>query len=57
MHRYMRGMSNGGSVSGQALDNDRLYRVREVKGIDQTKMINRALWTLSERMAELKVAA
>ena len=30
---------------------------REVKGIDQNKTLNRALWTLAERMQELKVAA
>lgn len=30
---------------------------REVKGIDQNKALNRALWTLAERMTELKAAA
>lgn len=30
--------------------------VREVKGIDQNRALNRALWTLAERMAELKAA-
>lgn len=34
----------------------RNQRVREVKGIDQSKTLNRALWTLTERMAELKAA-
>jgi len=29
---------------------------REVKGIDQNKGLNRALWTLAERMKELKAA-
>lgn len=29
---------------------------REVKGIDQSRALNRALWTLAERMAELKAA-
>jgi hypothetical protein len=29
---------------------------REVAGIDQNKALNRALWTLAERMAELKAA-
>ena len=36
---------------------DRGYKrrtVREVSGIDQGKALNRALWTLTERMAELK---
>ena len=31
-------------------------RVREVAGIDQNKALNRALWTLTERLAELKAA-
>ena len=38
---------------------DRGYKrrtVREVSGIDQGKALNRALWTLTERMAELKEA-
>jgi hypothetical protein len=30
---------------------------REVQGIDQNRALNRALWTLSERMAQLKAAA
>nr|WP_226554751.1 DUF932 domain-containing protein [Celeribacter naphthalenivorans] len=30
---------------------------REVKGIDQSKTLNRAMWMLTERMAELKAAA
>jgi hypothetical protein len=32
-------------------------RTREVAGIDQNKALNRALWTLTERMAELKKSA
>jgi hypothetical protein len=32
----------------------RLVRTREVKGIDQDVKLNRALWQLAERMAELK---
>lgn len=32
----------------------RRYTMREVNGIDQNRSLNRALWTLSERMAELK---
>lgn len=31
--------------------------MREVNGIDQNRALNRALWTLTERMAELKRAA
>jgi hypothetical protein len=31
--------------------------VREVGGIDQNRALNRALWTLTERMAQLKAAA
>ena len=30
--------------------------VREVAGIDQNRNLNRALWMLTERMAELKAA-
>lgn len=39
--------------------NGRIRRAstREVKGIDQNKALNRALWTLAERMTELKAAA
>lgn len=32
----------------------RIVTTREVRGIDQDVKLNRALWTLSERMAELK---
>lgn len=32
----------------------RRQRTRAVRGIDQNKALNRALWTLTERMAELK---
>lgn len=35
----------------------RRITTREVKGIDQDQKLNRALWTLAERMAELKKAA
>lgn len=34
----------------------RRQRTRSVGGIDQNKALNRALWTLTERMAELKAA-
>ena len=34
----------------------RRQRTRAVGGIDQNKALNRALWTLTERMAELKAA-
>lgn len=37
--------------------NGRKVRTREVKGIDGNVKLNRALWTLAERMAELKTAA
>lgn len=46
-----------GGQSGRVIDaNGRMRRatVREVGGIDQTKALNRALWTLTEKMAELK---
>ncbi|WP_420024709.1 hypothetical protein ACN9JG_22965 (plasmid) [Cereibacter azotoformans] len=32
----------------------RRQTVREVAGIDQSRGLNRALWMLTERMAELK---
>lgn len=35
----------------------RRVRTREVKGIDGNVKLNRALWTLAEKMAELKMAA
>lgn len=35
----------------------RAIRTREVKGIDQDVKLNRALWQLAEKMAELKAAA
>jgi len=35
----------------------RAVSTRQVKGIDQDVKLNRALWTLAERMAELKQAA
>tara|TARA_R110000868_G_scaffold237132_9_gene491618 strand:+ start:28526 stop:29407 length:882 start_codon:yes stop_codon:yes gene_type:complete len=49
-----------GGQAGRVRDaNNRLRRAstREVKGIDQNKALNRALWTLAERMTELKSAA
>jgi hypothetical protein len=35
----------------------RRVTTREVKGIDQDVKLNRALWMLAERMAELKAVA
>ena len=35
----------------------RRAHTREVKGIDQSTALNRALWTLGEKMAQLKAAA
>ena len=40
-----------------AAGHTRRATVRAVNGIDQTKALNQALWTLTERMAELKNAA
>jgi hypothetical protein len=48
-----------GGLRGYSRDEqNRVRRVttREVKGIDQNVRLNRALWTLTERMAELKGA-
>lgn len=49
-----------GGLRGRVLDaNGRISRrtTREVAGIDQNRSLNRALWLLTERMAELKAAA
>jgi hypothetical protein len=49
-----------GGVSAMGRDaNGARRRVtsREVKGIDQNRDLNRALWTLAERMAQIKAAA
>lgn len=48
-----------GGQGGRVQNADGRWRrasTREVKGIDQNKALNRALWTLAERMAELKGA-
>jgi hypothetical protein len=52
-------MIRGGlSAMGRDANNrPRLSTMREVKGIDADVKLNRALWMLSERMAELKNAA
>lgn len=49
-----------GGLHGRAIgSNGRSRRVttREVQGIDQNVKLNRALWTLAERMREIKAAA
>lgn len=57
-----------GGLTGYALDADGRYRnrttgermkrvtTREIKSIDQNNALNRALWTLAEKMASLKAA-
>jgi hypothetical protein len=48
-----------GGIAGRTIDangNRRRSTTREVQGIDQNRALNRALWTLAERMAELKAA-
>jgi hypothetical protein len=48
-----------GGLRGRVVDaNGRIARrtTREVAGIDQNRALNRALWMLTERMAELKAA-
>jgi len=47
-----------GGLHGREVSNGRLRNVstRAVKGIDQDVKLNRALWTLAEKMAELKGA-
>lgn len=48
----------GLSAWGRDANNRRRKQsMREVAGIDQNRALNRALWTLAERMAELKRAA
>lgn len=51
----IRGGQRGRTVDAQG----RIKRTstREVAGIDQNRALNRALWTLTERMQELKAAA
>jgi hypothetical protein len=48
-----------GGVKGIVREGFRIQRrtVREVKGIDQNVNLNKALWTLAEKMAELKQSA
>jgi hypothetical protein len=45
-----------GGVTGYAIENGRrrATTTREIKGIDQDVKLNRALWTLGEKMAEMK---
>lgn len=46
-----------GGLRGRVKDANgrtRRQRTRGVKGIDQTKSLNRAIWSLTEKMAELK---
>lgn len=45
-----------GGLHGYDREARRRVSTREVKGIDQDVKLNRALWTLAERMAELKAA-
>jgi len=42
------------AIGRDANDRPRRTTTREIKGIDQNVRLNRALWTLAERMAELK---
>jgi hypothetical protein len=43
-----------GGISARAVGAARRTGMREVKGIDQNVNLNRALWTLAEKMAELR---
>ena len=48
-----------GGIHGRVTDSNGRRRnatTREIKGIGQVQNLNRALWTLAERMAELKAA-
>lgn len=55
MNRVQENVIKGG-VTGYAIENGRrrATTTREIKGIDQDVKLNRALWTLAEKMAELK---
>lgn len=50
----IRGGQSG--IVREANGHTRRQRVREVAGIDQNRALNRALWTLTERLAELRAA-
>lgn len=57
-NRVQENMIKGGQRGRTVTENgSRRTTVRAVSGIDQNKALNRALWTLTERMAELKNAA
>ena len=43
-----------GGLRGNRLPGVNRIRSRAVRGIDQDTKLNKALWNLSERMAELK---
>jgi hypothetical protein len=58
-NRVQENLTKGG-MQGRRIDSDgrASYRaVRAIKGIDQDLKLNKALWTLAEKMAELKGAA
>jgi hypothetical protein len=54
-NRVQEHLMRGGQPGRTA--NNRRRTIRAIGGIDQTIHLNRALWTLTERMAELKTAA
>lgn len=54
-NRVQENLVRGGQRGRDA--NARRFTVRPIKGIDGDVKLNRALWTLTERMAELKKAA
>lgn len=53
-NRVQENLMRGGQSGRSA--NNRRQRVRAIGGIDQSVALNRALWTLAERMADLKAA-
>ena len=56
-NRVQENVIRGGlTARGDRDTNFRRVTTREVKGIDQDVKLNRALWTLTQRMAELKAA-
>lgn len=58
-NRVQENVIRGGLTAWGRDANNRRRRTtsREVQGIDQNRALNRALWTLTERMAQLKGAA
>ena len=57
-NRIQENLVRGGQrgIAHDAQGRRRVAKVREIKGIDQKRSLNRALWTLAEEMERLKAA-